>query len=89
MTRRFQRMPVYLVDVVDGECLFIVGSESRWNHFYEVHVNQHGHTTCDCQDAGFRRKQPQFLDIITDRNALACKHMRRIGQQYRKLQNGK
>jgi len=86
MTRRFQRMPVYLVDVVDGECLFIVGSESRWNYFYEVYVNQHGHTTCDCHDSTMRRKEPQFLDIISDKNALACKHMRRIGQLFRKYQ---
>jgi hypothetical protein len=73
---------LHLVDVYEGEALFIVRSESDYFRWYEVFINQHGQTTCDCMDSIFRRKTPHFVDLIKGNNDHACKHMQAIAKQY-------
>jgi hypothetical protein len=69
---------VRLVDVYEGEALFIVDSDSVWGQSYEVHINKHGQTTCECMDSMYRRKTPHFVDLLRGNNDHACKHMQAI-----------
>jgi len=74
---------ITFVDIVDGEALFIVSSQTFWGLSYEVFINQFGQTTCECMDASCRRKSPHFVDLIQGHNNHACKHMRAIVKELR------
>jgi hypothetical protein len=79
-------LTVTLVDVIGGEALFIVTSQTVYGKSYEVFVNRYGQTTCDCMDARCRTKSPHFVDLMQGNARHACKHMRAITDERIKRQ---
>jgi len=79
------RCKVELVDILDGEIMFIVQSETIFNHWYEVFVNRNGQVSCDCMDSVCRTKRPHFVDLLNGTNQHCCKHMKSIAKAMKKL----
>ena len=73
-----QPLSVLLVDFYEEELLFIVTSETYFMVSYEVYINRAGQVKCECKDSGFRKKAPNFLDLLTNKNKHSCKHQRAV-----------
>ena len=83
----FQPLSLSLIDIYEGEAMFIVVSETHFMVSYEVFINKAGVITCECNDGKYRKKSPFFPDLLAGRNKHSCKHQRAVIKEMQKGNN--